>query len=259
MTTMTSFRSAITLLAALALGACEKNSVQDITRPLPSARVKFFNFGVNAPQVNFYANDEKVTAITSATGSESTNGVAFGAVGNGGLYSAMAPGNYSFTGRISAIVDKDLIITTVPTSISDGRAYSMYMSGFYNTTTKQVESFIVEDNFPEVIDYSRAYVRFVNAISNAPPLTLAGRTTGSTVDLPVGVSASYRTGTAFTPVPAGTYDLFVFLPGATTSTFSRTAVGFVAGRVYTITARGDITVTSTTAANRPFLDNTLNR
>jgi len=29
--------------------------------------------------------------------------------------------------------------------------------------------------------------------------------------------------------------------------------------VYTIAARGDITVTSSAAANRPFLDNTANR
>ncbi len=31
------------------------------------------------------------------------------------------------------------------------------------------------------------------------------------------------------------------------------------GSVYSISARGDTTVKSTTATNRPFLDNTLNR
>ena len=40
---------------------------------------------------------------------------------------------------------------------------------------------------------------------------------------------------------------------------TRTGVQFVAGKVYTIGARGDITIVSTTATNRPFLDLTANR
>jgi hypothetical protein len=36
-------------------------------------------------------------------------------------------------------------------------------------------------------------------------------------------------------------------------------VSFSPGRVYTITARGDMTVTSSTATTRPQLDNTANR
>ncbi|MDP9348242.1 MAG: hypothetical protein M3P24_03730, partial [Gemmatimonadota bacterium] len=63
-------RTFAVLLCAATLAACEKNAVQDITGPVPSARVKFFNFGVNAPQVNFYANDTKMTATPSTTGQE---------------------------------------------------------------------------------------------------------------------------------------------------------------------------------------------
>ena len=40
---------------------------------------------------------------------------------------------------------------------------------------------------------------------------------------------------------------------------TRTGVQFVAGKVYTIAARGDMTVVSTTLTNRPFLDLTANR
>ena len=47
--------------------------------------------------------------------------------------------------------------------------------------------------------------------------------------------------------------------GSSTNAIVRAGVSFVAGKVYTISARGDITVTSTTATNRPFLDNTANR
>jgi len=50
----------------------------------------------NAPGVNFYANSTKITAISSVTGAESTTGTAYGGAANGGLYSAIAPGSYTF-------------------------------------------------------------------------------------------------------------------------------------------------------------------
>ena len=48
---MNTLRSIAMLLCTIALTACEKNAVQDITGSLPGARVKFFNFGVGAPAV----------------------------------------------------------------------------------------------------------------------------------------------------------------------------------------------------------------
>jgi hypothetical protein len=247
------------LLLALALTSCDENAVQDIAGPIASARVKFFNFGVGAPAVNFYANDTKMTAISSTTGTESTTGVAYGGVGSGGFYMSIAPGTYTLTGKIAAATDKDLIISSANATIADGKSYSFYMSGIYNATAKSVEGFVVEDPYPAEIDYSGAHVRFVNAISNAQPMTLFARnqTTGTEVSL--GSTVAYKAAGAFTPLPNGVYDLFARYAGSTTNVITRTAVSFSAGRVYTITARGDITITSTTAATRPFLDNTTNR
>ncbi len=257
---MIRFRPLAILCGVLALAACDKNAVQDITGTLPESRIKFFNFGVNAPAVHFYANDAKITATTSATGVESTLGVAYGAVGSGGLYSRIDPGQYTFSGRITATVDKDLPIASFTGDIATGKAYSLYLSGFYNTTTKQVEGFIVEDAFPEEIDFTVALVRFVNAISNANPMRMVvqNQAAGSP-ELAVGDAVAYKAGGAFVAVPPGLYNLSTRYAGATTNAVSRTGVTFSGGRVYTITARGDITITSTTATNRPFLDNTLNR
>jgi hypothetical protein len=247
------------LLCAVALTACEKNAVQDITGTLPGARVKFFNFGVNAPAVNFYANSSKITAITSATGVEAVTGVNPGGVGSGGFYSAIDPGQYTFTGRISAVVDKDVVISTAAATLADGKAYSYYISGIYNTTTKTAEAFVLEDAFVDTLDYTVAYVRFVNAISNANPMTLYVKNTTTGAELPVGGAVAYKSGGAFTALPNAVYDLSTRYVGSTTNVITRTAVSFSAGKVYTIGARGDITVVSTTLATRPQLDNTANR
>ena len=66
---MTIHRSIAALVSAAALASCdyEKNAVQDITGVPPAAAVRFFNFSVGAPSVNFYANDTKMTAILTAT------------------------------------------------------------------------------------------------------------------------------------------------------------------------------------------------
>ncbi|HEU4564815.1 MAG TPA: hypothetical protein VFS05_09210, partial [Gemmatimonadaceae bacterium] len=59
--------------------------------------------------------------------------------------------------------------------------------------------------------------------------------------------------------PPGSYDLHARAAGSTTDLIVRTTLLFEAGHVYTITARGDMTVTSSSATNRPYLDNTANR
>jgi Domain of unknown function (DUF4397) len=244
------------LFGAAILTACDKNAVQEITEAPPAASIKFFNFGVNAPSVNFYADDRKVTAISSASGTETTLGVAYGSVGAGGFYSGIQPGQYTLSGKISATIDKDKAISSVTATIADGKFYSYYLSGFYNTAAKTVEAFIIEDPIP-AIDYSAANVRFVNAISNSQPMVLSAKNTVTGTVTALGAAVAYKAGGAFTAIPGGSYDLSTRVAGAATDAIIRKAVTFAPGRVYTIGARGDITATTGTPA--PFLDNTLNR
>jgi len=253
MTTRTRF-VALLCLAALSAG-CEKNAVQDITEPSPGeARIKFFNFGVGSPGVNFYANTQKMTAISSGTGIESTTGVNYGGAGSGGLYMAIAPGQWTLAGMIAAATDKDLAISGVTATLDAGKYYSFYQSGLYNTTTKKADAFVVEDPLPAGFDYTTAYVRFVNAIYNANPMTLYAKNTTTQAEAAVGGSIAYKAAGAFVAVPPGVYDLGARYAGSTTNALSRTAVSFVERRVYTITARGDILTSSTL-----LLDNTTNR
>jgi uncharacterized protein DUF4397 len=257
---MTRHASRVALLCALVLASCEKNAVQTIDGPVPpGAMIKFFNFGVNAPGVNFYANTTKVSAIGSATGQEATTGVTYGGVGAGGYYSAVTAGQYTLSGKIAAATDKDLAISNLSATLALDKAYSFYQSGFYDATAKTVDAFIVEDNVPVQFDYTVAYVRFVHAIANANSMTLYAKNTTTGTEVAVGAEIAYKSAGAFTALPEGLYDLGTRYTGLTTNAISRTGVSFLAGRVYTVGARGDITVVSTTATNRPFLDNTANR
>ena len=248
-------------LSALTLAACTKDAGQEdeITAPISAlARVKFFHFGVNGPGVNFFANDTKMTAITSGTGAESTTGTAFGGAGAGGLYTAVQPGQYTLSGRIAAATDKNLAIVNLPTTLTAEKLYSFFLSGVYNTTTKAQDAFIIEDVLPP-LDRAVACVRFVNAIFNSTAQTLFVKHTVTLQETQIGNAVAYKAGGTFTCVPAGFYDLNTRNTGSTANAITRTGVSFLAGRAYTIASRGDMTVGGTTAAQRPQLDNTANR
>jgi len=278
---MNRYGSLAVLLCAAALTACDydKNAVQDITAPaVPGAEVRFFNFGISAPGVNFYAGDRKMTAINFtgctnppasttepciSSGSESTTGVIYGGVAAGGLYAGVDPGQHTLSGRIAATTDKGVVISNATTTLANGMKYSYYQSGIYNTTTKAVDAFVVEDPIPAAIDWSTATVRLVHAVYNANPMTLYAKDRVTGVEVALGGVTAYKSAGAFTALPPGAYDLSTRYAGSSTNAMARTNVSFAEGRVYTITARGNITVTPTTtacaAANITCLDNTANR
>ena len=275
---MMSHRSLATLCGVLLVAACgERTEIHNITAPTAGSAVRFFNFGPSTPSVNFYANDKKLSAgsstscsdpVTGATtdstclsaGKESTTGTAYGNPANGvnGQYSSIAPGSYTLSGHITTTTDNGVAVSSTQATLETGKFYSYYLSGIYNSATKQTDAFVVEDPLPD-FDYTKAYVRFVNAISNSQPMTLYAKSTTTTTETAIGGTVAYKSAGAFVAIPADIYDLNTRLAGSSTNVITRTAVSFLAGRVYTVTARGDITVTSTTAANRPILDNTLNR
>lgn len=219
----------------------------------------FFNDGVGAPDVNFYANDTKMTSISSTDSTENTIGTAYGDAGAGGNYAGIAPGQYTLSGKISAQTDNHLAISSLAATLEDGKHYSFYQSGIYDTTTKTVDAFIVEDPLPAEIDYSVAYVRFVNAIGNSNPMALYVTSSTTGEETAMGGPVPYKGAGEFVAVPPGTYDLSARDPGSSTNLISSTGESFVAGKVYTISARGDMTVTSSSAAARPLLDATANR
>jgi hypothetical protein len=256
MAPMSKLRILTALVCASALVACEKNAVQNITQPTSGAFVRFQNYGVNVPGVNFYANDQKLTAISAVTctpstdprcvagGIESTTGVAYGASANGGLYSMLAPGQYTLTGRIAAATDNGLAVATMSTTLADGKFYSYILSGIYNATAKQADGFIIEDVLPTTFDYTKATIRIVNASVNAPNIGVSSKLQGTSNAVLVGQQVKYKSASNFATVDPGLTDLTVVLDNNPTP-FVFTGISLTGGHVFTLTLRGDATVTTT--------------
>jgi hypothetical protein len=273
--------SSAVLLGAVLLSSCDSigndTGVRDITAPLPSARIKFHNFSPSSVGVNFYANDQKMTAIlTSAcaapataadstacatTGIESTTGVNYGGVGSGGRYDGIDAGQYTLTAKATATtaskgVTQGDVVASLSQTIADGKYYSYFVSGIYDNATHSAEAFVVEDPIPTgAIDYTMGYVRFVDAVPDATDdLILYATNTETSVETAVGGAVAYKSAGEFVSLPAGVYNLSARYAGSDVEVLSRSAVSVVGGTVRTITARG-----STATASTLFLDNTTNQ
>lgn len=266
---MKKLTSIAVLLCATVLSSCGEEAFPDITGPMAESRIKFFNFSVGAPGVYFYANNNKAAGIGAATvvidaktgvvtsSAESVTGITYpatstsdGGVTAGGFYSAIAPGSYDFAAKLADTTLRSTVVSKVTTSIAGGKYYSYFMSGAYDAGTKTAEAFILEDNFPVNMDWTQAYVRFVNAGPTSAPLTLYGtNTTTATPEAAIGAITAYKAGSAFVGVPTGSYNLGA-KDAAGVSKIARTAVQFSAGRVYTITLRGTTTLALNNTTNR---------
>jgi hypothetical protein len=254
------------LLLTTVFVSCKKDGVKEVEtiKIDGGAQVKFFNFGINAPSMNFYANDQKVSATLSGSGAEATAGVNYGSVFPATNYALLSGGNYTFKGIVSstATADPNVVVATIPGNLENGKLYSLYTSGPFDATAKTVDGFVVEDNIPAA-SATNAHVRFVNTIANATAgFDLVAKNTTTAAEIVIATNIGYKVASTFTEVPNGIYEIYARYPGDPANVISRTGtsqVSFIAGRAYTISSRGDMTVTGATATNRPFLDNTSNR
>ena len=263
---MKNFRIHAALICLAAFAACDKNAIQDITTPATGAFIRFQNYAVAAPGVNFYANDQKLTAINSpnctpvadpkcsTTGIESTTGVAYGASANGANYSMLAPGQYTFTGRIAAATDNGMAISSANMTLADGKFYTYFTSGIYDATSKKSDAFILEDALPTSFDYTKAYIRLVNASSNAPTISATSTPQGTTTVVPLASNVTYKSASSFVTLTPGLTDITITF-GDVPTTFK--GFNLLGGHVLTVTLRGD--ATSTVAATALALTGVYNR
>jgi hypothetical protein len=263
---MLTHRSRALVVFAALLSSCkifDETAVVDLDNPALSAntRVKFHNFSSGSVGVDFYGNNAKMTAVSTArcspvlpavvavadtaacraAGIEVATGTVYGNAGSGGLYLGIAPGSATLVSKIAAT---NTTVSTVTATLTEGKFYTFMMSGLYTAGT--AEAFVIEDPIPTSIDYTLAHIRLVNALPNGTgPLTLFTTPTTTATYTASGTAVAYKAADTYVTIPEGVYDIAVRYTGSSTNVIARTALTFVGGRVYTLTARGN-TVTAST-------------
>ncbi|RZL15227.1 MAG: DUF4397 domain-containing protein, partial [Pedobacter sp.] len=255
------FKLPLYLIALSALfSSCEKTAVKDISTPFSGAQIKFYNFAVNSPGVNFYANNIKLTGLLSATGAESATGTLFGGLSPARGY-VLAPAGAavvfksqtSSTMAVAAATGQgpNIETATLTASVEDGKSYTFYTSGVYDYTTKKSDAFIIEDKLP-VSDTSQSYIRLVNPGHTTSTISLeltnvvgSGSTTPIVVTTPI-TGIAYKAASQFIAVKSGAYTLRV-IDAASGKVVTRASTGLVKDRIYTFTLRGNL-VSGTPAA-----------
>lgn len=246
-------------LAATSFLACEKNAVDDITKPYDGALFKVYNFAFtrssSTPILTFnpYANGVKFAAILSTTTTESASGITVGGVAPARGYSLVPAGdNVTFTAVTPALAAPNattgfgpgLEIANVVKSVQNGKNYSFYVCGEFDKITQKADGFILEDILPAA-DTGAAYIRLVNPAPNTSTLTMEATRTYKVdgidvVEVTEPISGvAYKSASDFVKVSSGSYT-FKVKDVMTNKVVNRTATSLLKNRIYTFTVRGDL-------------------
>ena len=248
------------LLLAVFLGACENNAIDEHTTPFTSgALIKFFTQAEGAPRVNFYLNDQRITASTPTT----TNiplGLAYGAAFPANGYVSVPTGDLTLAVMdtvTSETKGKADLLTSTSAKLEDKVNYSAYLVG----TAGNYETFVVKDNLPPD-NFNQIYFRFVNTMVNLPfnvdvvafrPAVAATATSPAVPELriPLATNVAYKQYGDYVELPAGSYRFILYQAGTTkvyanypsaTTSLSLTSLG----RVYSFFLRGTYAATPKT-------------
>lgn len=263
---MKKFKNIGVMLAAVSLFfvGCDKENVVDRAAEgeIVGAKIRLYNFAIGGPTVNFYSNEVKISAVGSSNALEALGGVVYGGEYPSNQYALAPAGNRNILAitPMNLAVNGAVTTATIPADLADGKFYSIYTSGIYNTVDKKSEGFYVEDVFPQTIDTAGAYVRIVNPCPNSSIRLLLQKT--QTVagvktiieEVEVGSDVEYQKASPFLLIKPGAWEL-VLTDKNSGKTATRAATGFLKQRVYTLSLRGNI-VTGSPAA---FIDFTTNK
>ena len=151
------------LLLVFAVGAsvmaCEENAIPELTVPVDenSTFAKFFVHAEEAPEVNFFFGDEKITGVNNDE--EELEGLEFGGVYPNNAY-ALVPSGSIYVSALDTLYNE---IAFTEAEFEPGQNYSVYLVG----TPGNFEVAVIEDNLPE--DHPQnIYWRFVHTMANVP-------------------------------------------------------------------------------------------
>lgn len=245
-------RLILVLIAGAFLSGCDKNAIPEVADPLDSdqvAQAKFFFHSDDAPSVNFFINNEKVSAVGSNNDDEE-QGSKYKSVFPSNAYALVPSGSVD----ISAMDVTGAEIAFTQATLSPGKNYSIYLVG----NEGSYEVFTMEDNLP-TSDNNKIYWRFVNTMAEIPftvdayavraavPETDDAPAEAAQV-IPLGMDFDFKEGGEYVELIPGRYTFKVFNstvdydPLTSSSFLSHTLTVGSLGRIYTTQIRGTYSV-----------------
>lgn len=168
------------------------------------AYIKILNVTPSSPTVNFFIDGTKFSAGLSSLGVENagynytTATSLFPDLG----YAVTTPGTRKLTAKIIASATADAGLEVFNTSITPqaGKYYTIFTTGQYNTTAKQIPSSLVIEDVKPALDTSKVFVRVINVYNGGPNLDLIKG------DVPTGpkivTNVAYGTASGWAEVPS---------------------------------------------------------
>jgi len=199
----------LVVLPTMAFVSCDDDD-EDIV--LDNANVMVVHASPDAPGVDLLVNDTKVNTAPLTYPNNT---------GYLDVPSGMQNIKVNAAGTTTTVIDADLDLDP------DGD-YSV----FAINTLDNIEALVLEDDLTEPAD-GMAHVRFVHLSPDAPAVDIAVQ--GGDV---LFSNSSFKSATAFTPVPAGTYTLEVRPAGMTDVVLTVPDVQLEDDGIYTVFAKG---------------------
>lgn len=255
------------LIAGLVLSACDKFEVDDHAVPVTGgANVKFYHTSQTAPMLNFYLNEQQVTAGASPTAAGLLRGLAYNTTGLNTAYptlgyAVVAPGDYTLhvivpegSGTTTPAPNAEITSAAQNVKLEDKANYSI----FAVNTLENLETLVVKDELPAVSP-AQTHIRFVNTMVGAPAnfdVELVQTDVTPNVTTRLASDMAFKGYTSFASLPAGSYTYRLYLTGSTTVYYTGTTT-LVDGKVYTFLTRGNYA--ATLASSTPAISITANR
>jgi hypothetical protein len=296
-------KAVLPLLGMVLIASCgeEHNFTPYATSALENgANVKFLHAAVGATgtnfQVNYFMGPEKISAVGVTIGLPV--GTPAGSVYPFGLYAVIKSGNQPF----SAVTPKIAATATVPEIpaverfvgnivTEKGKYYSNFLIGSLpNVSPVTYSTYQINDDFSVATDKTKAYVRFINVITNTPvagydlgfikTTSISGAATTVTKEVLTYKNVTFKGGDekfiaieAQDPTDSRGYQIQLRVAGSATNNPSLAAPALVAnransgtgffapraGRIYTIFVAGFAGGVPTATANIPVISSLINK
>ena len=250
-------------LCCLVLYSCgDKANFEQNVIPADGARLKFYHLAPDAPGVNIFANDVKISGVNTVSpfppATQTTpNLLTYGGTFPVQDYAALAAGSIKLRVTVPATAttsELTAVATEVP--FDNGKFYSIYAYG----TSPTYNALVLTDDFT-VTDPKKAYVRFVNLVNPTATATSPSydfTVNGTTITAGVGFAAKNAGYTAIDPIAYGATKVSVTAKTGTTTVAGGSSFSLqpYAGRFYTVILSGII---GGTGAKAPTLYASVNK